>query len=236
MSKNKKSNNNHHGTRNVELYGEIANPRYIKNHMTQCPICAEYDPELRREIDRLIAEEAKYEEIRELCECWGEVLQRKTLSSHKAYHKYLCDEEIIDDLLTELDKCGDMKRKYLTHCEQDLIKMYGQVQILKNQELLDLWRSIPEMRKAMFQKVYENGEITLQPSPQLVDVVTAYDILLKDALLLEGKPTGRLAVEQTTKDRDGKVLKGVDKLFDMLGVEGIVETTDTNTNNTKDDK
>lgn len=224
----KKKVGNRSGKRAVELYGDIATPKYLQNHVQCCRICSDYDPELKRIVDRMISEEEGYETIQETCDQWGELLPRSTLEAHKAYYHYLCDEQIFNDLLTELDKCGDMKRKYLTFNEQKLIKQYGQVQELKQMELLDLWKhTIPNLRKCMFVKVYEDGEIVLKTNPMIEDIVRAYDILLKDALLLEGKPTGRLAVEQTTKGHDGKVVTGIERLLEMLGVDEIVETSES---------
>lgn len=191
----------------------VATPATIQAHAARCKVCR-LPTDIKSIVNKMIGDGENNTAIVATLNSLGYPnFTADNILSHKGFFKYVCDESVVADIIAKVHGDEALRQKYLSEYEEELVLMFEEVQQLKNKELLYLWSEvIPAVRGLI-------GKVEANPILPVKDYASAYDILLKDALLLEGKPTGRLYVESKL-DPDAKGnLKGVDKLCEILGVK-----------------
>lgn len=192
----------------------VATPSAVERHVAYCKVC-KLPKEILSEVNLMIADgESNHAICQFLASIGYDNFTADNLLTHRSMFKYVCDEEAIALIVSKIASDEGLRQRYLSEYETSIAEMYEEVQKSKNKELIKLWGdTIPAIREQIA-KVEEN------PLLPVKDYASAYDILLKDALLLEGKPTGRLYVEgHDDTSNGGNYLKGINKLCEIVGVQ-----------------
>jgi hypothetical protein len=192
----------------------VPTPKQIQRHACLCKIC-NLPPEIRFDVNQMISENKTDGEIVKFCRELGHYISVDSVYSHRKYFKYVCDEEIVKRMIEDAKAQNPLYEEYMNERQQELMTMYEEVQEAKNALLKDLWVDTLPSVKDLVKKGQDN------PMLPVKDYAQAFDILVKDALLLEGKPTGRLFVEQQgNMTSNGKMeISGLNKLCMMVGVD-----------------
>ena len=191
----------------------VATPAAIFGHTRYCKIC-KLPPEIRSSVNRMIADDEPAGVICSTLDSMGYPgFTSDNLLTHKAFFKYVADEATIAEVLAKVNGDEGLKQRFLSEYEEQIVQVYEEVQRNKNKELAYIWGEVIPTIRQQIMKVKDNALLPVK------DYASAYDIMLKDALLLEGKPTGRLYVEQHDNGTGGNYLKGIDKLCQIVGVE-----------------
>ena len=186
----------------------------INRHVAACKIC-NLQPEVRYDINKMLMEGAVDSKVIKYASEQGIYLTPSNVSGHKKYIQYVAEDGILQDTLEKIKANNEMYQKYLTEQEEQASKMYVEVQQAKNDQLLHIWtETIPTLRNLM-SKMEDN------PLLPVKDYASSFETMLRCALLIEGKPTGRFAVESTSNiTTDGKVsISDIDKLSAIFGVD-----------------
>lgn len=186
----------------------------VHRHVANCKIC-NLQPELRYDINKMVLEGEYDSKIIKYAAEMGIFVTPSNVSTHKKYIQYVADDTLIQDVIDKVKDHNEMYQKYLTIQEEEITKMYMEVQDAKNDQLLRLWtETIPGLR-SLVNKTEANSMLPVK------DYATAFETMLRCALMIEGKPTGRLAVENTTNITSASAisLSDIDKLSAIFGVD-----------------
>ena len=191
----------------------IPTPDQITRHTRACKIC-NLQPEMRYDINKMLLEGAYDSKIISYAADLGIYITPSNVSNHKKYLNYIAEDDLIHNTIDKVVNDNELHKQYLTEKQEEITRMYAEVQDAKQDQLLKLWTvTIPDLRR-LLSKVNDNAMLPVK------DYASAFETMLKCALLLEGKPTGKIAIDSTSNiTSNGQVaISDIDKLSAIFGV------------------
>ena len=198
----------------------------VKAHMQKCKVCT-LDPELRDGINEMLLRNCTDGQAIKFADENGATLTPETISNHKKYLPFVLSPETTRWLIARAKQniVADVPSLRITAMEARVAELHLQVQQAQEEIKKNIWgNALP----ALIQRIAKEADAGVVP---LKDLAYAMDIVLKNGLLLQGEPTGRVEVTQRDERYLEATLKADPESVDLLKrlyrrrteVEGISE-------------
>lgn len=179
-------------------------PIALLQHAQCCMVCS-LPGDLKLEVERMLVDGKPVREVQGYMTQYDVFLTPSDILNHKKFFKWVCDPELLN---REIAKVSEEERSKVEAVDPSRIYNLKQVQHAKDRELLYIWnQTLPTLRKLMDASLGNN----MLP---VKDYASAYDIILRSAQLLEGKPTERVLVEGSMDASQA----ALNKICGMVGV------------------
>ena len=126
----------------------VSTPAAIERHVAYCKVC-KLPAEVRSTVNMMIAEGETNGTICKALDSMGYPgFSNDNIIGHRSMFKYVADEDAITQIVAKVGADEHLKQQYLTEYEEEVVKLYAEVQKYKTKELVELWGSvIPAVRE-----------------------------------------------------------------------------------------
>ena len=178
----------------------------LKMHTSRCKVCA-LDYDLRSEIDRMLLDGATMPAVVDFCKMLGIYMSLGNIEVHRKFLNYIATDDAISSVVEQWKMDGSILGEAMKTKEEKIACRSISIQEAKAELLEGLWTDTLTSLKEAVDKIKGN------PLLPAKDLSSAFETMLKSAMLLEGKPTSILKAEM----EGNPGLSDLEKLDLLLG-------------------
>ena len=164
------------------MAGDYPMQARVKLHVKRCKIC-NLDDDLRQEINRMLMHEESEGEVVAFATEMGIYMSHESVYGHKKFLDYINDDVIISEEIEKLKATDTPLGNQLKSYAERIACKQVEIQEAKADLLSDIWLDTLGRLNRTIKKVEDN------PLLPVKDFASAFESVLKSAMLLEGKPT-----------------------------------------------
>lgn len=154
----------------------------VRMHVRLCKIC-NLDDDLRQEINRMLMNGDSDGDVVQFCTEMGIYMNYNNVNSHHRFLAYVNDDKVISEEVERIKATDTPLGNELKSHSERLACKHLEMQEAKADLLSDIWLDTLGRLNRTIKKVEDN------PLLPVKDYASAFESVLKSAMLLEGKPT-----------------------------------------------